>query len=65
MKWITLLAAMTIGIGSFAIVGCEEEVAYEKKVDVDDNTVKTKETKVTKEADGDIRIDETKKVDQH
>ena len=64
MRILALLAAMTIGLSSAAIVGCEEEVAHEKKVDVDGDTIKTKETKVTREADGDIRIDETKKTER-
>ena len=64
MRWMSLLAAMTIGISSFTLVGCEEEVAYEKKVDVDGDAIKTSESKVTREADGDIRIEKEKTVDR-
>jgi hypothetical protein len=64
MKLMTLLAAMTIGMSSFVIVGCDEEVAHEKKVEVNGDTVKKTETTVTKEPDGDIRIDQKKDVNR-
>jgi hypothetical protein len=47
------------------MVGCEREVATERKVDVkDDGTVVQKETKVTEDADGNLTKTDTKTVDK-
>jgi hypothetical protein len=65
MKARLLLTALTaFGLGFGTLVGCDETVKDEKKVEVkDDGTVKKTEEKVVREADGTVKKTEEKKVD--
>jgi len=59
---ITVLTAFSFG--GLGLVGCDETIKEEKKVEVkDDGTVKKTEEKVVREADGTIKKTEEKKVD--
>ncbi len=65
LRQLTLAAVMVLPVvGTGFLVGCEEEIASEKTVDVkDDGTVVTEETTVTKDADGEVQKTEEKTVD--
>ncbi len=65
LRQLTLAAVIALPVaGSGFLVGCEEEIASEKTVDVkDDGTVITDETTVTKDGDGEVTKTEEKKVD--
>ena len=64
------LHALAIGLslalaGTPVLVGCDNEVAHEKKVDVkDDGTVKKEETTVKEKADGTVVKEETKSTNK-
>jgi hypothetical protein len=45
--------------------GCEERVAYEKSVDVEDDKVKSKETTVTETPEGNIRVEEKRTTEEY
>lgn len=65
LKQITLSALLALPVaGTGFLVGCEEEVASEKTVDVqDDGTVVTEEETVTKDDEGNVTKTEEKTVD--
>jgi len=59
---LAMLIALSIGIP--AMVGCDETVKDEKKVEVkDDGTVKKSEEKVVRQSDGTVKKTEEKTVD--
>lgn len=62
----SLIALLTLSLaGVPALVGCDETLEHEKKVEVKDNgTVVTKEKKVTESPSGDITKTESKDVDK-
>ena len=67
MKRLMMVAMLTLGLAapSMTIVGCEETLEHEEKVEVkDDGTVKKEETKVTEGADDTVTKTETKTVDK-
>ena len=58
-----LVALMALPAGAM-VVGCEDEIASERTVDVkDDGTVVKEETTVTEGTDGSVTKEETKSVD--
>lgn len=59
MKRMCIIGCMTVALaGGFSLLaGCEDEVAREKKVKVDDGKVKTDETTVREQPNGDITIE--------
>ena len=63
MKRATAIGSMMLaGLFGVAVIGCDEKIAEERKVDVKDNgTVVDKKETVTKKADG--SIEETKSKD--
>jgi len=65
MKTRILLTVLTaFSFAGLGLIGCDETVKDEKKVEVkDDGTVKKSEEKVVREADGTIKKTEEKKVD--
>lgn len=65
MKQLILSGVLAIPVaGGGLLVGCEEEVASEKTVDVkDDGTVVTEEETVTKDDEGNVTKTEEKSVD--
>lgn len=63
VKQLILSAVLAIPVTG-AVVGCEEEVASEKTVDVkEDGTVVTEEETVTKDDEGNVTKTEEKSVD--
>ena len=65
MKFRNLLAMfIALSMGIPVLIGCDDTIKDEKKVEVkDDGTVKKSEEKVVREADGTIKKTEEKKVD--
>ena len=67
MKRYLLSAMLMLGVAAGAplMIGCDEEVSHEKKIEVkDDGTVKKEEKKVTEAPDGTVTKTEEKKVDK-
>jgi hypothetical protein len=54
-----MIVFATLAVCNFA--GCEQEIAHEREVDVDDDgTVETKEKTVTRDSDGTTTVTEEK-----
>jgi hypothetical protein len=49
--------AAAIAAGGW-LAGCEERIAYEREVDVDNGEVTTKETEVRRTPQGDLQVEE-------
>jgi hypothetical protein len=66
MRYVALMAAMMLGAaGLSGVVGCDDTLESEKKVEVkDDGTKVTKEEKTVEKADGTIEKTEEKTVDK-
>jgi hypothetical protein len=64
MRRIVSVGLLTVAMAGLpAIVGCEREVAHQHTEDVkSDGTAVTKDTKVTKNADGSVTKTQTKDV---
>jgi len=59
---VTVLAAFSFG--GLGLIGCDDTIKDEKKVEVkDDGTVKKSEEKVVRQSDGTIKKTEEKTVD--
>ena len=59
----SVIAALSLAMP--AMVGCEDTIESERKVEVkDDGTVVTEEKKVTEQSDGSIKKTEEKTVDR-
>ncbi len=64
-RTMSLLFAGALAVGSFGLVGCDDTIESERKVDVkDDGTTVTKEEKTVEKADGTIQKTEEKTVDK-
>jgi hypothetical protein len=64
MKRATAIGSMMLaGLFGVAVIGCDEKISEERKVDVKDNgTVVDKKTTVTEKADGSIEQTKSKEV---
>jgi hypothetical protein len=60
-RGIALLGALFL-VGPM-MVGCEDEIARERQVDVQEDRVVEQETRVSEQPDGDIKIEETERVE--
>ena len=65
MRVATLTSVMLAALLGAAVIGCDEKVAEEKKVDVkSDGTVVTEKESVTEKSDGTVVHEKTKDVDK-
>ena len=65
MKFATLTSVTLAALLGAAVIGCDEKVAEEKKVDVkSDGTVITEKESVTEKSDGTIVHEKSKDVDK-
>ena len=64
MKRMLIIGYVAVALvgGMWLLTGCEEEVAHEKQVEVDNGEVTTTETTVRETPEGDIRVE--KKVEE-
>lgn len=66
MKRMCIIGSVTMALagGLWLLTGCEEEIAHQKEVEVDDGEVTTRETTVTETPQGNVEIEKKTTIEE-